>query len=267
MTKARDIANAGTALAVIDATELAFLDGVTSAVQTQINSKIAQATAINPAIVDAKGDIVAATAADTVARLAVGANNTVLTADSAEATGLKWAAPAGGGKSFTLLNAGGTALSGNSTVTVSGISNADDIYIFGNNVNFAAASNTTICRINTDSSSKYGDAGFVYQTPASYTASRFSVISHLPNGNTGFPIADQANNASDQVDFSIRISGAASTNLKLVTVMSAASNSSGSGGVTRYYMGQYSGTSVVSSISIVGSASYAGGTVFVYTSA
>jgi hypothetical protein len=96
MTKARDIANAGTALATVDATELGYLDGVTSAVQTQIDSKIGQSTAINPTIVDAKGDIVAATAADTVARLAVGANDTVLTADSAEATGLKWAAPAGG---------------------------------------------------------------------------------------------------------------------------------------------------------------------------
>jgi len=54
--------------------------------------------AIAKSIVDAKGDLVAATAADTVSRLAVGANNTVLTADSSTATGLKWATPAGGGK-------------------------------------------------------------------------------------------------------------------------------------------------------------------------
>lgn len=42
----------------------------------------------------AKGSIAAATAASTPANLAVGANNTVLTADSAQATGLKWATPA-----------------------------------------------------------------------------------------------------------------------------------------------------------------------------
>jgi hypothetical protein len=77
---------------------------------------------IQPTIVDAKGDLIAATAADTPARLAVGANDTVLTADSAEATGLKWAAPAGGGANWSLLNAGGTALTGAATVTVTGIS-------------------------------------------------------------------------------------------------------------------------------------------------
>ena len=53
--------------------------------------------AIQNAIVDAKGDLISATAADTPARLAVGANNTVLTADSTTATGLKWATAGSGG--------------------------------------------------------------------------------------------------------------------------------------------------------------------------
>ena len=52
--------------------------------------------AIQNAIVDAKGDLIGASAADTPARLAVGANGTVLTADSTEATGLKWATAAAG---------------------------------------------------------------------------------------------------------------------------------------------------------------------------
>lgn len=46
------------------------------------------------AAIVAKGDLWVGTAADTVGRLAVGANNTVLTADSAQATGVKWVAPA-----------------------------------------------------------------------------------------------------------------------------------------------------------------------------
>lgn len=48
------------------------------------------------AIWDTKGDIAAATGANTASKLAAGANDTVLTADSAQATGLKWAAPASG---------------------------------------------------------------------------------------------------------------------------------------------------------------------------
>lgn len=52
MTKARDLANAGTALTNVSATELGYLDGVTSAVQTQINTKAASAspTLTTPAV-------------------------------------------------------------------------------------------------------------------------------------------------------------------------------------------------------------------------
>ena len=61
--------------------------------------------AIQNSIVDAKGDLIAATANDTPARLAVGTNGHVLTADSTAATGIKWAAPAGGGKVLQVVQA------------------------------------------------------------------------------------------------------------------------------------------------------------------
>lgn len=56
-------------------------------------------------IVDTKGDLIAATAADTVARLPVGTDGQILYADSGESTGLKWDdAPTGsGGGAMTLL--------------------------------------------------------------------------------------------------------------------------------------------------------------------
>ena len=46
--------------------------------------------AIQNSIVDAKGDLVAASAADTPARLAVGSNGETLVADSSTSTGLRW---------------------------------------------------------------------------------------------------------------------------------------------------------------------------------
>lgn len=51
------------------------------------------ANAIQNAIVDAKGDLIAASAADTPARLAVGNNGETLVADSTTSTGLRWQAP------------------------------------------------------------------------------------------------------------------------------------------------------------------------------
>jgi len=63
-----------------------------------------------------KGDLTPATGSAAFARLGVGANNTVLTADSAAATGMKWATPTSG--SMTLLST--TSLTGTS-ITISSI--------------------------------------------------------------------------------------------------------------------------------------------------
>ena len=69
-------------------------------------------------ILDAKGDLITATAADTPSRLAVGTNGQVLTADSTASNGIKWANSVG---AYTLLSST-TFSSSVSSMTVSGIS-------------------------------------------------------------------------------------------------------------------------------------------------
>lgn len=64
---------------------------------------------------DAKGDLVVGTGADTFAKLAVGTNGYTLVADSSVSpTGLKWAAPAGGGKILQVVQ-GNTSTATTST--------------------------------------------------------------------------------------------------------------------------------------------------------
>lgn len=71
--------------------------GASTAAGARTNLDVpSNAEAVLDTIVDAKGDIITATAADTPARLAVGANGTFLKADSTQATGLAWGTPTGG---------------------------------------------------------------------------------------------------------------------------------------------------------------------------
>jgi hypothetical protein len=69
------------------ATELGYVNGVTSAIQTQLDAKVAKST------YSAKGDILVASGASTPAAVTVGANGTFLKADSGQSSGVIWANP------------------------------------------------------------------------------------------------------------------------------------------------------------------------------
>lgn len=80
------------------ATQIAKLDGIEAGADVTDATNVAAAGAVMKTLADAKGDLFAATAADTVTRLPIGATNGhVLTVDSAETTGMKWTAPSGSG--------------------------------------------------------------------------------------------------------------------------------------------------------------------------
>ena len=119
------------------------------AVDTQMKTNADAAT--QKATLTTKGDIYAATGTSTPARLAVGANDTVLTADSSTATGLKWAAVAAGG--MTVLASGN--LSGISTLTLDSISQSyNNLQLVLRNVSTASNSYPQM-RLNNDSSVAY----------------------------------------------------------------------------------------------------------------
>lgn len=139
-------------------------------------------TDIPKSTLTAKGSIIAASGAATPANLSVGANDTVLTADSSTATGLKWATPAAGG--MTLLST--TTLSGASTtissidqgyvdlvVFVFGVTNATDAGRFKCLPNASGSITTTFQNADTTTVTTQINE-FIWLTSTNYNASRTS---------------------------------------------------------------------------------------------
>ena len=126
----------------------------------------ATASSVAPA---AKGDLVAGSATNDAAVLTVGANNTVLTADSAEATGLKWATASSGMTLITTLSPSGVSSSSVDNVFTS---TYDSYLIVGfitwtDNTNFemrlrASGSDITTSTYFADTTAGQGSSGSTY---------------------------------------------------------------------------------------------------------
>ena len=99
-TSATSAAASATAAATSATSAAASATAAATSASSAAASATAAAAAVTSAIqlstIDAKGDLIAGTANDAASRLGVGTNGQILTADSAQTTGLKWAdAPAG----------------------------------------------------------------------------------------------------------------------------------------------------------------------------
>jgi hypothetical protein len=219
---------------------------------------------IQPTIVDAKGDIIAATAADTPARLAVGANDTVLTADSSTATGLKWAAASSGATGWTLLNAGGTALTGAATITVSSLS-AKELLIFVIGASTANSASNINVRLNADSGENYSNAGFYINAQSVYNVNSFNGSGGYSD-LTSFTLGRLAGEGSAGLFYgALYLDKANTTGWKMAQITGGGEAASGQNQqIVRANQGFYEASAAITSISIISSSgNFDAGTVYV----
>jgi hypothetical protein len=218
--------------------------------------------AIAKTIVDAKGDIIAATAADTLARLAVGANDTVLTADSSTATGLKWATSGAAATSYALINTGGTSLSG-TTTTITGLSGYNKlrvlVYAFSSNAGGASM----FVRFNSDTGNNYTYMGGRIIPSGSYSNSIATAVGLIDTNQIQF-INLSSQSPSEGFAY-LNVDGANSSGIKMFTTGSGTEPGTGQDHRNSTFGGYYKGTSVVSSMSFIcDTGSYDSGTVYIY---
>jgi hypothetical protein len=220
--------------------------------------------AIQSTIVDAKGDLIVASGADAVARLAVGTNGHILTAKSSEATGLAWEAPPAGGANFTLLNTGGTALTGAATITISGISGADKIALFFRGASMASASAFLDVTLNSETANRAQFGSSIVPT-ATYSFLNFSIV----GSDDTFRIARIGNDQSSDTDGFFIIQGCNSAGVKIFHAASGARPIDATqNGQLITSAGTWTNSAAVTSISVTStSGNFDAGTLFVYTSA
>jgi hypothetical protein len=193
MTKARDIASAAPAPSTVDATEIGYLNGVTSAIQTQLDAKTAKST------LTTKGDVYAATAASTPARLAVGTDGQVLTADSTAATGLAYTTISSGG--MTLIEE--KTLSAVSSVQFASIPGTyKQLMLVWHGIRHSTTGSQFGLRINNDSAANYKSTGFGGGSGGTFNTGNATTtsLSLVAGGLDSYVFGNQNTNAAIETD-------------------------------------------------------------------
>jgi len=182
-------------------------------------------------------------------------------------SGSAWVAVAGSsGSNWSLLNAGGTALTGAATITVSGISGKDKIMILVAAASSASAQSIIGIRLNGDGGSNYGFQGINILGEANWAAGNVSV--RTETGDSRFRLGNLSNNAASALSGYCLISGCASSGVKIMNLAAGANTGGGDGQQTAITGGVYNSSSTISSVSIISSTgNFDGGTIYVYTSA
>ena len=197
------------------------------------------------------------------ARVAVGTNGQVLTADSTATNGVAWATAAAGPTGWSLLNAGGTALTGAATITISGIS-AKQLLVLVNAASSASASSSIYLRINGDTAANYSEYGTYNSINTSYAATYF-----LPaNGystKTYISIGTMGNNAASAISGSCFIDLADQTGWKLHRTIGTGNASGAAQDYEQFNtQGFYEGSAAITSVSLTSSAgNFDAGTIYV----
>lgn len=203
-----------------------------------------------------KGDLYGFSTLD--ARVPIGTNGHVLTADSTQSLGLKWAATSFTPNGYTLLNSpSGTALTAAATVTYSGISNQSSLMIRVQGASSASASAYIGIIVNADSTSKY-DVGSIELAAA---ANNFNNAA----GSTEIWLGRMSNSATSVVSGTVWIDGTNKTDYKPLMAQGLASTGGGTGQLGFIHGGVYSGSAAITSVSAISvSGNFDAGTLFVY---
>jgi hypothetical protein len=244
----------------VDADLAGLLGGTTGQVLKKTsNSDHAFAFGVDPTfdLVTTAGDLVYGTAADTMARLGIGTANQVLTVN-AGATAPEWKTAGATADSYTLINAGGTALTGATTITVSGISAKNSLFIFVAGARSVNATTVSL-RFNSDTGSNYN----VSLTKFDLGSGSFETVN---GAQTSLALSSSAQQTNLHWA-GILMHGCNSTEVKPFSTQGAAdrTGTTGNPSITNFGLGQYSGASTISSVSIISSSgNFNAGTIYVY---